>query len=189
MARPVASCQSAQARMGGKSMGDLVFVVQKHAARRLHYDFRLELDGLMKSWAIPKGPSLDPSFRRLAVAVEDHPMSYNGFEGRISEGEYGAGAVIVWDRGSYRPVGEGTSARACEGAVREGLRAGRLEFQLSGVKLRGGWLLLRTGGDNWLLKKRRDEHSDTTRDILECGESVVSGRSLEDLARRALSRK
>src|SRR4030095_1823596 len=127
----------------------LSFVIQKHAATRLHYDFRLELDGVLVSWAVPKGPSLDPAEKRLAVHVEDHPLEYARFEGRIPEGEYGAGAVIVWDQGTWSPDGD----------PRDDLKRGRLEFHLAGKKLSGGWLLLRMKNrsprdkDNWLLIK------------------------------------
>lgn len=126
------------------------FVIQKHAARRLHYDFRLELDGVLKSWAVPKGPSLDPTEKRLAVEVEDHPLSYATFEGRIPEHQYGAGQVEIWDRGSWR----------CEGDAREQLRKGHLRFSLDGEKLHGRWDLVRTRqrGDkpSWLLIKVRE---------------------------------
>ena len=130
----------------------LSFVIQKHAARKLHYDFRLELDGTLKSWAVPKGPSLDPREKRLAVHVEDHPVSYGSFEGDIPENEYGAGHVIVWDRGTWSPVGDAAA----------GYRKGHLKFRLEGEKLSGGWALLRMGKpggdkDNWLLVKERDE--------------------------------
>ncbi|MDP2768526.1 MAG: DNA polymerase ligase N-terminal domain-containing protein, partial [Giesbergeria sp.] len=127
------------------------FVVQKHWASRLHYDFRLELDGVMKSWAVPKGPSLDPSVKRMAVEVEDHPVAYAAFEGTIPSGQYGAGRVIVWDKGVWLPVGD----------AREGLRKGSLKFELLGHKLAGRWALVRmkgkdTGKPAWLLLKERD---------------------------------
>ncbi|HVX64165.1 MAG TPA: DNA polymerase ligase N-terminal domain-containing protein, partial [Pirellulales bacterium] len=129
------------------------FVVQKHAASTLHYDFRLELAGVLKSWAVPKGPSFDPSEKRLAVQVEDHPLEYADFEGAIPSGEYGAGNVIVWDRGDWEP----------EGDPKEGYRNGRLNFTLHGEKLHGGWSLIRMAprrkqkAINWLLIKRHDD--------------------------------
>ncbi|WP_029045293.1 DNA ligase D [Cupriavidus sp. amp6] len=136
-----------------KRAGELSFVIQKHAARRLHYDFRLELGGTLKSWAVPKGPSLDPDDKRMAVHVEDHPMDYAGFEGVIPAGHYGAGTVIVWDRGTWVPVGDAEA----------GYRAGKLKFELRGEKLHGHWTLVRMHGsrqkeqDAWLLIKERDD--------------------------------
>ncbi len=140
---------------GGKASvrGALSFVIQKHAASHLHYDFRLELDGTLKSWAVPKGPSLDPADKRMAVHVEDHPLDYGGFEGTIPAGQYGAGTVIVWDRGTWEPSGD----------ARAGYAAGKLKFQLHGEKLGGGWTLVRMHGhanerqEPWLLIKERDE--------------------------------
>jgi len=132
-----------------RRVSGLQFVIQKHAATHLHYDFRLELDGVLLSWAVPKGPSLDPKQRRLAVHVEDHPLDYAGFEGTIPKGEYGGGSVLLWDRGKWIPRKD----------PREGLRKGHLVFDLEGEKLRGGWALLRMGGSkepegkNWLLVK------------------------------------
>ncbi len=131
----------------------LTFVIQKHAASRLHYDFRLELDGTLKSWAVPKGPSLDPAQKRMAVHVEDHPLAYGSFEGTIPANQYGAGDVIVWDRGTWHPEGDPAA----------GYRAGKLKFRLDGEKLQGTWMLVRMHGrDNerqepWLLIKDRDE--------------------------------
>src|SRR3954454_18362378 len=116
-----------------KSGEELSFVVQKHAARRLHYDFRLELDGTLKSWAVPKGPSLDPRDKRMAVHVEDHPVSYGSFEGTIPPKQYGAGTVLVWDRGTWEPVGD----------PRAGMASGKLVFRLHGEKLAGLWELIR----------------------------------------------
>jgi bifunctional non-homologous end joining protein LigD len=153
------------------------FVIQKHAARRLHYDFRLELDGALKSWAVPKGPSLDPRERRLAVHVEDHPIEYGTFEGVIPKREYGAGPVIVWDRGTWEP----------EGDPFEGYRQGKLHFTLHGEKLRGAWRLVRTnshddGKEQWLLVKSTDEYVSDV-DIIEAlPHSVQSGRTIEDVA-------
>src|SRR5580704_12401272 len=132
--------------------GDHVFVIQKHAATRLHYDLRLELDGVLKSWAVPKGPSLNPGEKRLAVQVEDHPFEYRTFEGSIPKGQYGGGEVIVWDEGTYAP----------EGALstRDQLAKGELKFQLNGEKLRGSFVLVKLrkpGNKNeWLLIKHRD---------------------------------
>ena len=138
-----------------KSGDELSFVVQKHAARRLHYDFRLELDGTLKSWAVPKGPSLDPHDKRMAVEVEDHPLSYGGFEGVIPEGHYGAGSVIVWDRGTWSPIGD----------ARKGYREGKLKFELHGEKLHGGFTLVRMRQRDderqtaWLLIKEHDDEA------------------------------
>ena len=157
------------------------FVVHKHAARRLHYDLRLELDGTLKSWAVTKGPSLDPKVRRLAVHVEDHPLEYTDFEATIPDGAYGAGGMIVWDRGTWVPMGDSE----------EGYRTGQLKFRLVGEKLRGGWTLvqLKSGkdadGKNWLFIKERDTYArpEAEGDILvEAPLSVLSGRAVEDLA-------
>jgi bifunctional non-homologous end joining protein LigD len=151
------------------------FVVQKHAARRLHYDVRLELDGVLLSWAVPKGPSLDPSERRLAVRTEDHPIEYGTFEGIIPKGEYGGGTVVVWDRGEWEPIGD----------PHEGLERGNLSFVLHGKKLHGRFRFVRTKSD-WLLIKGRDERAqpgDGDRLVRDRPESVVSGRTVEDIAR------
>lgn len=164
-----------------RTEGALGFVVQKHAARRLHYDFRLELDGTLKSWAVPKGPSLDPAVKRLAVHVEDHPLDYAGFEGHIPEGQYGGGDVIVWDRGIWLPRDPDPAAA---------YRAGKLHFQLLGEKLAGGWKLVRTRGGNgdgkddkaqWLLMKDDDEaaRAEADYDVLaERPESVLTQAEL-----------
>lgn len=165
----------------------LRFVVQKHAARRLHYDFRIEAGGVLKSWAVPKGPSLNPVDKRLATMVEDHDIEYASFEGVIPAGEYGAGRVIVWDRGSYLPEDEGKplpeSRLEAEEIVRRGLAGGKLTVHLEGEKMKGSWALvkMRRGENDWLLIKHRDEHADPTRDILAEGLSVLSGRAIEDL--------
>src|ERR1700751_1310590 len=138
-----------------KASEGLSFVIQKHAARRLHYDFRLELDGVLKSWAVAKGPSLVPGEKRLAVEVEDHPIDYQDFEGTIPQGQYGGGTVLVWDRGVWAPHGD----------PRKGLAKGKLDFELIGEKLKGAWHLVRLRGragekrNNWLLIKGRDEDS------------------------------
>jgi DNA ligase D-like protein (predicted 3'-phosphoesterase) len=156
-----------------------VFVVQKHAATSLHYDFRLEVDGAMRSWAVPKGPSLDPAAKRLAMEVEDHPMSWNEFEGVIGPG-YGAGTVIRWDEGEYR----NTTPDGAE--MGEALDAGYARFVLEGHKLRGEWSLRRMSGDRgWLLAKRRDSFADPQRDVVtDSPESVLSGLTIEQVAER-----
>lgn len=158
--------------------GVLRFTVQKHAARRLHYDLRLECDGVLKSWAVPKGPSLDPKVRRLAVQTEDHPMDYRDFEGVIPAGEYGGGQVIVWDRGIYEPVDDQAQG---EEAVRSGLAAGKLTFRLQGHKLRGEWALVRTKTD-WLLLKHADDEAGP-RDVAEEDASVLSARRIGEADR------
>ena len=165
---------------------DLTFVVQKHGARRLHYDFRLELDGVLKSWAVPKGPSCDPHEKRLAVQVEDHPLPYGGFEGLIPHGQYGAGPVIVWDRGIYSPDEGGRLSfgdrSEAQQRLRAELQAGKLSIQLRGHRLRGSWTLVRTGDSrNWLLMKHRDQEADPQREVTAEETSVLSGRTLKDI--------
>ena len=157
----------------------LVFVVQKHQASRLHYDFRLELDGVLKSWAVPKGPSLNPREKRLALMVEDHPLEYGTFEGVIAEGSYGAGEVIVWDRGSYQPLA-GETKDAMQEQVREQLNRGELRFLLFGEKLRGDFALIRQprlGKNAWLLIKKGDRYASTA-DVTREDKSVLSGKRL-----------
>jgi bifunctional non-homologous end joining protein LigD len=165
--------------------GPLLFVVQKHAARRLHYDLRLELDGVLKSWAVPKGPSLDPAAKRLAVAVEDHPFDYASFEGVIPARQYGAGNVIVWDCGAYSPDEAQQYAfdrrDAAEQRVRAELEAGKLSFFLRGVKLKGSFALVRTRNtDEWLLIKHADRFASRS-EVLELAGSVLCDRTVEDI--------
>jgi bifunctional non-homologous end joining protein LigD len=160
----------------------LRFVIQKHAATRLHYDFRLELDGVFKSWAVARGPSLDPHDKRLAVEVEDHPLDYGDFEGTIPKGQYGGGTVELWDRGYWAP--EGSSAE-------DMLEKGDLKFLLAGQRLQGSWVLVRMKNDkfgrgrtNWLLIKHHDEYAkegDNDRLLAE-DKSVASGRSMAEIA-------
>lgn len=150
-----------------------LFVVQKHRATQLHYDFRLEADGVLKSWAVPKGPSLDPSVKRLAMQVEDHPVDYAKFEGVIPEGEYGGGTVMVWDYGTYKPETNDVSTA---------LRKGELKFTLDGQKLKGGWVLVRTRERQWLLLKHRDYYT-TTEEVTELAPvSIITRRSLAEIA-------
>src|SRR6188768_1272549 len=160
--RVTAEPRGRKGRAAAKGAGG-TFVVQKHDATRLHYDFRLEHDGVLWSWAVTRGPSLDPSEKRLAVHVEDHPLDYASFEGIIPEGQYGAGAVIVWDQGKWIPEGDPAA----------GMKKGHLRFTLEGDKLKGAWHLVRLRPrsgekrDNWLLIKSDDEFADRRNDILE----------------------
>jgi bifunctional non-homologous end joining protein LigD len=174
------------ARVAGSRAGPLMFVVQKHAARQLHYDFRLELDGVLKSWAVPKGPSLDVGDKRMAVEVEDHPFDYASFEGVIPAKQYGAGNVIVWDCGVYSPDEEHQYSfldrDAAESRVRAELAAGKLSFMLCGEKLKGSFALVKTRtGNQWLLIKHRDRFA-RPNDILASKTSVLSGMSLDDIS-------
>lgn len=151
-----------------------IFVFQKHRATALHYDFRLEADGVLKSWAIPKGPSLDPTVKRLAMQVEDHPVDYADFEGVIPEGEYGGGTVMVWDYGTYEP--ENTDD------VSAALRKGELKFSLNGKKLKGSWVLVRTRDRQWLLIKHRDYYT-TEEEVTEIAPaSILTRRTLAEIA-------
>jgi bifunctional non-homologous end joining protein LigD len=160
------------------------FVVQKHDARQLHYDFRLEIDGVLKSWAVPKGPSMNPTQKRLAVITEDHPLDYAGFEGTIPEGQYGGGTVMVWDTGKYRNLK--LDDDGLEITMSKAFEDGRIEIWLEGKKLKGGFALVRTRmagkQEQWLLIKMKDEHADPGSDILaDKPDSAVSGRSLEEI--------
>ena len=173
--------------VGGRAASKLLrFVVQKHAASHLHYDFRLEMDGVLKSWAVPKGPSLDTSIKRLAMMVEDHPYDYRNFEGTIPEGNYGAGNVIIWDEGTYESLeGEFTSKQMADKDLRRQLHGGKIKFALHGTKLNGKFALIKAParGDNaWLLMKLKDEYV-TTDDVLSLEKSVVSGRTIENIGK------
>ena len=151
------------------------FVIQKHRATALHYDFRLEIGDAMPSWAVPKGPSLDPSQKRLAMQVEDHPLEYAGFEGVIPEGEYGGGTVMIWDEGTYEMLDD-TDPKVA-------LRRGELRFVLQGRKLKGRWTLVRTGPQKWLLIKGRDTYARTTDITQTRARSVRTKRLLAQIAR------
>jgi bifunctional non-homologous end joining protein LigD len=161
-----------------RTPGGTSYCIQKHAASRLHYDFRLEHGGVLLSWAVPKGPSYDPRDKRLAARVEDHPVEYASFEGVIPQGEYGAGAVVLWDRGTWTPLVDPALA----------LKKGELKFELHGEKLAGKWALVKIKGDDpkaWLLVKDKDDHarSATELDIVSARpESVVTGRGLAEVA-------
>lgn len=153
--------------------GELSYVIQKHQATNLHYDFRLEWNGVLLSWAVPKGPSLDPSVKRLAMQVEDHPVEYGTFEGVIPEGEYGGGTVMVWDRGTWEPEVPDVDAA---------LKKGDLKFTLHGEKLKGSWVLVRTPR-GWLLIKHRDQYASSKDVVVSSPNSAASGKTLADIAR------
>lgn len=165
-----------------KNAKQLHFVIQKHSASQLHFDWRLELDGVMKSWAVPKGPSLDPSVKRLAMEVEDHPIEYNTFEGTIPQGEYGGGTVMLWDRGWY----EAEDGGGLE-SLRSGYAKGDLKVTLHGSRLEGSWVLVRMkrpGRPQWLLIKHRDDYADEARDIVaDETTSVASKRTMDEIAK------
>lgn len=169
--------------MEDRALRHPIFVVQQHAARRLHYDFRLEVDGALESWAVPKGPSCDPRRKRLAILTEPHDLDYARFEGVIPPDHYGAGTVLVWDLGTYRNLRHDAQGRPIP--MRRALADGLVEVELFGRKLRGGWALVRTrlSDRSWLLVKRKDEFADPHRDLpAERPESVLSGRTLEEIA-------
>jgi len=170
--------------------GKLRFVIQKHAARNLHFDLRLELDGVMKSWAVPKGPSLDPSVKRLAMQVEDHPIDYNTFEGTIPKGEYGGGSVMLWDRGTYTADAATTPGEE-EDAIRGGLARGDLKITFHGARLHGSFALVRmkfsrdrssSSKPQWLLIKHRDKFASAEDVVAENMTSVESGRTMDEIA-------
>jgi bifunctional non-homologous end joining protein LigD len=169
-------------KTAGRSAKLPIFVVQKHQATSLHYDFRLEIGGVLVSWAVPKGPSLNPADKRLAIQTEDHPLEYANFEGVITEGQYGAGAVMIWDQGTHQTDPRGSAA--------EQLAQGELKFTLYGKKLQGGFVLIRAGlksvgakrQRNWLLIKRQDEYADLSWNIDRYDWSVLTGRSLAEIA-------
>lgn len=169
------------------------YLIQKHDATQLHYDLRLEVDGVLKSWAVPKGPSLDPGEKRLAVMTEDHPLEYGTFEGTIPEGEYGGGTVMMWDRGWWEVDREWSEDTKTSKKVREthdqgpgaALEAGELKFKLHGQKLKGSWVLVQMkgrGAKNWLLIKHRDQEARDDSDITgEQPDSATSGRDLDEI--------
>jgi DNA ligase D-like protein (predicted 3'-phosphoesterase) len=170
-------------RPGTRKPGESpIFVIQKHDASSLHYDFRLEVDGVLKSWAVPKGPSTDPSERRLAIMTEDHPMEYADFEGTIPKDEYGGGTVLVWDAGIYRNLKEEKETKV---SMEESIEKGQVEVWLEGEKLTGGYVLIHTGkkdSNQWLLIKMKDDEADARRNPTSTEpKSVLSGRTLEEI--------
>ena len=185
----------ARGSKSARKVGQLRFVIQKHEATRLHYDLRLEIDGVMKSWAVPKGPSADPSVKRLAMQVEDHPVEYNSFEGTIPKGEYGGGTVMIWDTGTYTV--EGAGDRSQNAAAHDEYARGELKVDFHGKRIRGSYALVRTKGQMrgnsdpdkpaWLLIKHRDDDAraeddfDLTREHVT---SAVTGRSMDAIRER-----
>lgn len=154
-----------------------IFVIQKHAATHLHYDFRLEIGNILKSWAIPKGPSLNPQEKRLAIETEDHPLEYKDFEGIIPEGQYGGGTVLIWDRGTYESYPNGLS-------LEKDYQKGNLDITLEGEKLKGRYVIRRIrNGEKpqWLLIKVKDEYADLQRDITKDNKSILSGKTLKEI--------
>src|SRR4029079_16364478 len=170
-----------------KRSSHLRFVIQKHAASHLHFDLRLELDGVMKSWAVPKGPSTDPSVKRLAMQVEDHPIDYNTFEGTIPKGQYGGGTVMLWDQGTY--TYDNASPDEAEDMIRESYRRGDLKVTFFGERMRGSWALVRmkhsregdSGKPQWLFIKHRDEYASTDDIVADNMTSVETGRTMEEI--------
>lgn len=167
------------------------FVIQEHDAKNLHYDFRLEIDGVLRSWAVPKGPSTDPSVKRFATLTEDHPLEYAGFEGAIPEDEYGGGTVIVWDGGTYRNLREEKENGM---SMEESFDDGKVEVWLEGKKLKGGYVLINTGKkkDNkrWLLKKMKDDEADARRNPVNSEpQSILSGKTIREMKKEMEKRK
>lgn len=163
-----------------------IFVIQKHAASNLHYDLRLEIDGVLKSWAVPKGPSTDPKEKRMAIPTEDHPLDYADFEGVIPEGEYGAGTVLVWDIGPYKNLRETKDDE--QKTMKESLSEGKIEVWLEGKKITGGYALIRTGkgkNERWLLIKMNDEEADARRNPVNTEpKSAISGKTLAEIGKQ-----
>jgi DNA ligase D-like protein (predicted 3'-phosphoesterase) len=169
-------------RVGKRDSDNPIFVVQKHQASRLHYDLRLEVDGVLKSWAVPKGPSNDPTKKRLAVPTEDHPLEYADFEGVIPEGEYGGGTVMVWDTGTYETIADETGEEPL--SPTESFERGQMKIQFRGKKMKGDWVIVNMKGKKeWLLIKKKDRHTGAEDSLTtELPKSALSGRTLEEIA-------
>ena len=185
--KKTAEPSGAKRKRAARRAKGLEFVIQKHDASQLHFDLRLELDGVMKSWAVPKGPSLDPANKRLAMQVEDHPMDYNSFEGTIPQGQYGGGTVMIWDRGTYTAEKAAEFGGSDADAVRDGLQRGDLKIRFHGERLTGSFVLVRTrterGKPQWLLIKHRDESAERGSDVVaEYDTSIVSGKTMDEIA-------
>ncbi|MBD3259652.1 DNA ligase [Candidatus Woesearchaeota archaeon] len=158
-----------------------IFVVQKHDASHLHYDFRLEISGVLKSWAVPKGPSMNPKDKRLAIETEDHPIDYANFEGIIPEGHYGAGTVMVWDKGTYENTTEKDDKKI---SAKKGYSYGHISFDLKGKKLKGGFSMNRFRENKWLLIKKDDKYADKRSNILNKKKSAKSGKTLKQIEKK-----
>lgn len=159
-----------------------IYIIQKHDATRLHYDFRLEIGGALKSWAVPKGPSTDPDVKRLAIETEDHPLGYANFEGVIPEGEYGAGEIIIWDQGNFENIKDDD--------LKTQYDDGQIEVRLKGEKIYGNYVLIKTNGKNWILKKMKGDDTDSRRNPISTQpESVKTGATIEDIKHRNEQRK
>lgn len=171
-----------------RAEGDNIFVIQKHDATNLHYDFRLEIDGTLKSWSVPKGPSTNPTIKRMAIPTEDHPMEYANFEGTIPKGQYGGGTVMVWDKGTFKNLKKDGDGKAV--SLSDSYKMGSLEFSLQGEKLQGSYALVKMKGGkmsgNWLLMKTEDEFADARRNPVSTQkESVLTGRTLKQISEEA----
>lgn len=172
------SKKTSKSKMCKKKSDKKIFVIQKHDASNLHYDFRISAEGVLKSWAVPKGPSTDPSQKRLAIETEDHPIEYANFEGVIPEGEYGAGTVLLWDRGSYKNI-------KGDDSMTKSLRNGHIEIWLNGKKIKGGYSLIKFEKKKWLLTKMKDKEADKKRNPVRTEKkSVKTGRTLKEISRQ-----
>ena len=177
---PPAFAKASAGRRGKKKKaGEPIFVIQKHAATHLHYDFRIEVEGVLKSWAVPKGPSLNPKIKRLAIPTDDHPIEYATFEGTIPEGHYGAGTVMVWDTGTYRNIKKKKDRLV---SMKKCVKDGQIEVWLEGKKLQGGYALIKTTDNRWLLIKMRDEYASAKRNPVNTqNKSVQTGRTMAQI--------
>ena len=173
-----------EGRIKKRTSGNPIFVVQKHQASRLHYDLRLEVDGVLKSWAVPKGPSNNPAQKRLAVPTEDHPMEYADFEGVIPEGEYGAGTVMVWDTGTYQTIPDEEGEKPL--SPTESFERGQMKIRFHGTKMKGDWVIVNMKGKKeWLLIKKKDKHTGAKDSLTnDHPTSALTGKSLEEISRQ-----
>lgn len=181
--RDFSKTEEPKGKEGNNEHSGRIFVIQKHQATNLHYDFRLEIDGVLKSWAIPKGPSTDPKDKRMAIPTEDHPLAYADFEGKIPEDQYGGGTVLVWDKGSYKDISNDS------GNLAKAYKDGVLEIELKGHKIKGGYSLVKMDSGeqkgNWLLIKKDDDKADArTKPVITQNKSVVSDKTIDEIAKQ-----